>query len=102
MRDCHCVVRDIPAQYREEQRFPTRVTIPRDTTRTARIEARLAPDVLALLKRAAEIEGRSVSEFVVSAAQEAARRAIEDAEIIRLSLAGQRAPSPVTAASSAR
>jgi uncharacterized protein (DUF1778 family) len=62
-----------------------------DTTRTARIEARLAPDVLALVKRAAEIQGRSVSAFVVSAAQEAASRAIEEAEIIRLSVAGQQA-----------
>jgi uncharacterized protein (DUF1778 family) len=47
--------------------------MPRETNRTARIEARLAPDVLALVKRAAEIQGRSVSEFVVSAAQDAAR-----------------------------
>lgn len=46
---------------------------------------------LALVKRAAEIEGRSVSEFVVSAAREAAHRALGEAEIIRLSAAGQRA-----------
>lgn len=65
--------------------------MPRENTRTARIEARLAPDVLALVKRAAEIQGRSVSEFVVCAAQDAARRAIEDADIVRLSVAGQRA-----------
>ncbi|MEF3365912.1 DUF1778 domain-containing protein [Methylocystis sp. 9N] len=65
--------------------------MPQETARTARIEARLAPDVLALVKRAAEIQGRSVSEFVVSAAQEAARRAIEETEIIRLSVAGQQA-----------
>ncbi|MBI5013432.1 MAG: DUF1778 domain-containing protein, partial [Methylocystis sp.] len=49
--------------------------MPQETARTARIEARLAPDVLALVKRAAEIQGRSVSDFVVSAAQEAAHRA---------------------------
>ncbi|MGB5083592.1 MAG: DUF1778 domain-containing protein [Methylocystis silviterrae] len=65
--------------------------MPQETARTARIEARLAPDVLALVKRAAEIQGRSVSDFVVSAAQEAAHRAIEETEIIRLSVAGQRA-----------
>ena len=41
------------------------------------------------MKRAAEIEGRSVSNFVESAAQEAARRTIADVEIIRLSRAAQ-------------
>jgi uncharacterized protein (DUF1778 family) len=64
--------------------------MPRDQIRTARIEARIAPEVLAVVKRAAELEGRSISDFVVDAAQEAARRVIEDAQIIRLSLADQR------------
>jgi uncharacterized protein (DUF1778 family) len=59
--------------------------------RTARIEARIAPDALAIVKRAAEIQGRSVSDFVVAAAQEAAQRTIERTEIIRLSVEGQRA-----------
>jgi uncharacterized protein (DUF1778 family) len=43
-----------------------------------------------LLKRAAEIEGRSLTDFVVSAARAAACRTIEDNEIIRLSLEDQR------------
>jgi uncharacterized protein (DUF1778 family) len=59
--------------------------------RTVRIEARIAPDMLAVVKRAAEIQGRSVSDFVVAAAQEAAERTIEKTEIIRLSVEGQRA-----------
>lgn len=58
-------------------------------TRAARIEARIAPDVLAAVKRAAEIQGRSVSDFMVAAAREAAERTIEEAQIIRLSLADQ-------------
>jgi len=62
-----------------------------EQNRTARIEARIAPDVLAAVKRAAEIQGRSVSDFVVAAAQEAAHRTIEEAQIIRLSLEDQRA-----------
>ena len=57
---------------------------------TARLEARLPPDVHAMLKRAAQIQGRSLTDFVVTAAQEAARHTIEDAEIIRLSAEGQR------------
>jgi uncharacterized protein (DUF1778 family) len=60
-------------------------------TRTARIEARIAPEALTIVKRAAEIQGRSVSDFVVAAAQEAAARAIEEVQIIRLSVADQRA-----------
>ena len=43
-----------------------------------------------MLKRAAEIEGRTLTDFVVSAAREAACRTIEEAEIIRLSLEDQR------------
>jgi uncharacterized protein (DUF1778 family) len=57
---------------------------------TARLEARLPVDVHAMLKRAAQIQGRSLTDFVVTAAQEAARHTIEDAEIIRLSAEGQR------------
>jgi uncharacterized protein (DUF1778 family) len=62
-----------------------------EQNRTARIEARIAPEALMIVKRAAEIQGRSVSDFVVAAAQEAASRTIEEAQIIRLSVADQRA-----------
>lgn len=55
----------------------------------ARLEARLPKAVYATLKRAAELEGRTLSDFVVSAAQEAANRVIENTTIIRLSVADQ-------------
>lgn len=58
--------------------------------RTTRLEARIAPEVLATVRRAAEIQGRSISDFVVTAAQEVARKTIEDAHIIRLSVSDQR------------
>lgn len=61
----------------------------RENGRTARIEARIAPDALAVVKRAAEIQGRSVSDFVVAAAQEAAHRTIEETHLIRLSVEDQ-------------
>ena len=64
--------------------------MPRGQQRTARIEARISPDALAVVRRAAEIEGRSVSDFVVSAAREAARRTIEETHLIRLSADEQR------------
>ncbi|MBI1329771.1 MAG: DUF1778 domain-containing protein [Alphaproteobacteria bacterium] len=57
--------------------------------RSARIEARISPDALSTVKRAAEIQGRSISDFVVAAAQEAAQRTIEAAQIVRLSVADQ-------------
>ena len=79
--------------------------MPSEPNRTARIEARIAPDALAVVRRAAELQGRSVSDFVVSAAQEAATRTIEEAQIIRLSVEDQRAiaaailtPPPLTPA----
>lgn len=58
-------------------------------SRTARLETRLPPDIHDLLKRAAEIQGRSVSDFVVTAAQDAARKVIADIEVIKLSRQGQ-------------
>jgi uncharacterized protein (DUF1778 family) len=61
----------------------------RQNARTDRIEARIHPDTLTLVKRAAEIQGRSVSDFVVAAAEQAAHRAIEDSQILRLSVADQ-------------
>lgn len=64
--------------------------MPTTGNRTARIEARIAPSALAIVKRAAEIQGRSVSDFVVAAAQEAAHRTIEEAQLIQLSVEDQR------------
>ena len=61
------------------------------TSRTSRLETRITPETLTIVKRAAEIQGRSVSDFVVAAAREAANRAIEETQIIRLSVADQRA-----------
>lgn len=56
---------------------------------TARLEARISTDLHSMLKRAAELQGRTMTDFVVAAVQEAAQRAIEQAEVIRLSLADQ-------------
>jgi uncharacterized protein (DUF1778 family) len=82
----------------------------RQQTRSTRLEARIAPAALAVVKRAAEIQGRSLSDFVVAAAQEAARKAIEETQIIRLSVDDQRLlaesildpPKPVPALRRAR
>ncbi len=56
---------------------------------TARLEARISTDLHSMLKRAAELQGRTMTDFVVAAVQDAAQRAIEQAEIIRLTLVDQ-------------
>lgn len=68
----------------------TRGVMKQQTQSTARLEARLPHNVMTRLKRAAEIQGRTLTDFVVAAADEAACRAIQDTEIIRLSIEGQR------------
>ena len=77
----------------------------RQATKNERLEARIHPDTLSLVRRAAEIQGRSVSDFVVAAAEQAARHAIEDNQILRLSVEDQLRfaesllnPSPLTPA----
>jgi uncharacterized protein (DUF1778 family) len=64
--------------------------VKQETPPIARLEARLPHDVMARLKRAAEIQGRTLTDFVVAAADEAACRAIQETEIIRVSIEGQR------------
>jgi uncharacterized protein (DUF1778 family) len=58
-------------------------------TRAARLEARVTTGQKALLQQAATLSGRTLSEFVVASAQEAAARVIQDHETIRLSRAEQ-------------
>ena len=61
----------------------------RSSALTARLEARISTDLHGLLKRAAELQGRTMTDFVVAAVQDAAHRAVEQAEVIRLSMADQ-------------
>jgi uncharacterized protein (DUF1778 family) len=57
--------------------------MPEDETRTASVEARFEPETLDAIKRAAEIQGRSV--------KEAAARTIQRTNVIELSPDDQRA-----------
>ena len=59
------------------------------TASSARLEARVSSDLHAMLKRAAEIQGCTMTDFVVAAVQEAAQRAIEQAGVVRLSMQDQ-------------
>ena len=60
------------------------------TEQIARLEARLPASVYAMVKRAAELKGRSITDFVVTAAQDAAQRTIEEEGIIRLTAEDQK------------
>jgi uncharacterized protein (DUF1778 family) len=71
------------------QRTTRRTTQATRTTRIARLEARITREALAVVRRAAEIQGRSVSDFVVAAAQEAAQKTVTEIEVIRLSRKAQ-------------
>ena len=71
-------------------KMPYSLIMSAETTTTARLEARLPIEVMVRLKRASEIQGRTLTDFVVAAADEAACRAIEQTEIIRLSIEDQR------------
>lgn len=52
---------------------------------TARLEARISTDLHTMVKRAAELQGRSMTDFVIVAVRDAAQLAIERAEVMRLS-----------------
>ena len=52
--------------------------------KTARLEARITVEQKQFLERAADLQGRSLTEFVVSSAQEAARTTISEHELMSL------------------
>ena len=57
--------------------------------KVARLEARISRVLMEFLRRAAELQDRTLTDFVIGAVQEAARRVIADAGVIQLSLADQ-------------
>lgn len=67
------------AQVRERTR-----TAPRSPRRAERLEARVSREQKKLLERAAALEGRSITDFVVASAQAAAVETIQRHEVITL------------------
>jgi uncharacterized protein (DUF1778 family) len=53
--------------------------------KTSRLDARITPDLLQQLRRVAEVQGRSISDYVTATLREAVQRDIADMEVIRLS-----------------
>jgi uncharacterized protein (DUF1778 family) len=60
-----------------------------DEAKTERFEARMTESVYALLRNAASLQGRSLSDFVVDSAREVAEKVVAENEVIKLSVANQ-------------
>lgn len=52
----------------------------------ARLEARVSPETKALLQKAADLEGRTLTDFVVASVQAEACRVIEQHQALKLSI----------------
>jgi uncharacterized protein (DUF1778 family) len=72
---------------------------------TFKLEARISGELHKLLERAAELQGRSMLDFIVDAVRQAAEKTIEQTEIIHLSPADQKciaeaiiSPAPISPA----
>jgi uncharacterized protein (DUF1778 family) len=77
----------------------------KDSTAPARIEMRTSPEIHAMLKRAASLQNRTMTDFILDVVQKEARRVIGQHDILRLSLEDQQrfaeamlAPPPAAAA----
>lgn len=55
-------------------------------TRAERLETRVTAEQKRLIEQAAALQGRSVTDFVLSSVQDAAKRAIEEHQRLELSL----------------
>ena len=63
----------------------------RSKPRSERLEARISQEQKALFQRAAELQGRTLTDFVISSVHAAAVRAVEDMQVIRLGAKDSRA-----------
>ena len=52
----------------------------------ARLEARITPETKALLQKAADLEGRTLTDFVIASVQSEALRVIERHQTLKLSM----------------
>lgn len=72
--------------YNKEVQPAEEATMPQvQTTRAARLEARISVELKRRLEYAASLRGASLTEFVVQSAQEAATRTIRENEVLTLS-----------------
>jgi uncharacterized protein (DUF1778 family) len=79
------------AKRKTATRSTKRTSTVRALAKGARLEARVTAEQKALLTKAAALTGRSVTDFVVSSAHEAAIRAIRERAVITLAARDQEA-----------
>ncbi len=60
--------------------------VPQPRQRAERLEARITVEQKKLIEQAAALEGRTVTDFVLTSVQDAARRAIEDHQRLDLTM----------------
>ena len=65
------------------------MTTIRTPAATARLQVRISTELHAQLKRAAEWQGRTMTDFVVAAVEQAAQQAIQQSSVIQLSVRDQ-------------
>lgn len=53
---------------------------------TARLEARISPETKALIQKAADLEGRTLTDFVIASVQTAACKVIKQHQTLKLSI----------------
>ncbi|MEJ0051280.1 MAG: DUF1778 domain-containing protein [Methylovirgula sp.] len=63
----------------------------RSRVRGERLETRVTADQKSLIEHAAALQGRTVTDFVLTSVQEAARRAIDEHQRVNLSVRDSRA-----------
>ena len=56
------------------------------TKTMARLEARISPEIKTLLQKAADLEGRTLTDFVIASVQTAAYATIQKHQTLKLSL----------------
>ncbi len=62
------------------------LSTPRTRVRNERLETRVTAEQKNLIEQAAALQGRSVTDFVLTSVQDAARRAIEEHQHLNLSV----------------
>jgi uncharacterized protein (DUF1778 family) len=60
--------------------------VPRGRARAERLEARVTAEQKSLIERAAALQGRTLTDFMLTSVQDAARRAIEEHQQLELSV----------------
>jgi uncharacterized protein (DUF1778 family) len=63
----------------------TKTKSPQPRPRFARLEARISPDQKDLFQKAAALEGRTLTDFVVGCVVREAKRIVQENEVIKLS-----------------